>query len=62
MRGIGVFDLNRDIELQLICKFGEEDETVRIPLVEWEALSLINDVQHFHGTQFENTQAKAKPS
>ena len=46
MRGIGVFDLNKEIELQLVSKFGEEDDTVRIPLVEWEALSLINDVQH----------------
>ena len=60
MRGIGVFDLNKDIELQLVSKYGEEDETVRIPLVEWEALSLINDVQHSHVTQPENARTTTK--
>ena len=45
MRGIGVFNLNQDIETELVSKYGEEDGTVRFPIEEWEALSMINEVQ-----------------
>ena len=49
MKGIGVFDINRDIETDLIRKYGEEDNGLRFPLEEWMALALIQDVQLIGG-------------
>ena len=49
MKGIGVFDINRDIETELIRKYGEEDGGLRFPLEEWMALALIQDVQLIGG-------------
>lgn len=49
MKGIGVFDINRDIEEDLINKQGEEDGGLRFPLEEWMALALIQDVQLIGG-------------
>ena len=45
MRGIGVFDLNKDIEDTLKDKYGEEDGSVKFPLEEWMALAMIMDVR-----------------
>ena len=44
MRGIGVFDFNKDIERQLIGKYGEEDGGIRFPLEEWMALAMVHDI------------------
>jgi hypothetical protein len=44
MRGIGVFDFNKDIEQQLIGKYGEEDGGIRFPLEEWMALAMVHDI------------------
>ena len=44
MRGLGVFDLNRELENELKSKYGEEDGSVCFPLEEWAALSIVNDV------------------
>jgi len=44
MRGIGVFDFNKDIERQLIAKYGEEDGGIRFPLEEWMALAMVHDI------------------
>jgi len=45
MQGIGVFDLNTDIEAQMKRKYGEEQGGIRFPLEEWSALALINDIK-----------------
>lgn len=45
MRGIGVFNFNKDMERNLMKKYGEEDGSVRFPLEEWMALSLVNDIR-----------------
>lgn len=45
MRGIGVFDLNKEVEASLINKYGEEEGGIRFPLEEWAALALINDLK-----------------
>lgn len=45
MRGIGVFNFNKDIEQDLMEKYGEEDGGVKFPLEEWMALALINDIR-----------------
>jgi len=44
MKGIGIFDLNRETEAMLMRKYGEEDGSVHFPLDEWKALALIQDV------------------
>ena len=44
MRGIGVFDLNTDVKVKLIWKYGEEQGRVRLPRQEWRALSIISDI------------------
>lgn len=49
MKGIGVFDINRDIEADLMRKYGEEDGGLRFPLEEWMTLALIQDVQLIGG-------------
>jgi hypothetical protein len=45
MRGIGAFDFNKDIEGQLVQKYGEEEGGIRFPLEEWQALAMLNDIQ-----------------
>ena len=45
MRGIGAFDFNRDIELELKRKYGEEGKGIRFPMEEWKALAMINDIK-----------------
>ena len=45
MRGIGAFDFNRDIELELKRKYGEEENGIHFPLEEWQALAMINDIK-----------------
>ena len=44
MLGIGVFNLNPQLESDLKQKYGEEDNGLRFPLEEWKALALINDI------------------
>ena len=44
MLGIGVFNLNSQLESSLKEKYGEEDNGVKFPLEEWKALALINDI------------------
>ena len=44
MRGFGVFDLNRDIEARMKEKYGEEEGSIKFPIEEWSALSLVFDV------------------
>jgi hypothetical protein len=44
MRGIGIFDLNKDLEEELKKKYGQEDGSLCFPTEEWAALSLVNDV------------------
>jgi len=44
MRGIGVFDLNKDLERQLIAKYGGGEDGVRFPQEEWQVLAMINDI------------------
>jgi hypothetical protein len=48
MRGIGVFDLNKDLEAKLMEKYGEENGTVKFPLEEWMVLALIQDINMVH--------------
>ena len=45
MKGIGVFDFNKQIERQLMEKYGEEDGGIRFPLEEWMALAMIHDIK-----------------
>jgi hypothetical protein len=45
MRGIGAFDFNKDIERQLMDKYGEEDGGIHFPLEEWQALAMLNDIK-----------------
>ena len=45
MRGIGTFNLNKEIESKLVEKYGMEEGGIRFPLEEWKALSLINDIK-----------------
>jgi len=45
MRGIGAFDFNVDIENELKVKYGEEDGGIYLPLEEWQALAMINDIK-----------------
>lgn len=45
MRGIGVFDLNTDLEKDLMEKYGSEEGSVCFPEEEWAALALVNDVR-----------------
>ena len=44
MRGIGIFDLNKDLEDRLIEKYGEEDGGLHFPLEGWMALAMIHDI------------------
>ncbi|MDX2350672.1 MAG: BLUF domain-containing protein [Porticoccus sp.] len=45
MRGIGTFDLNKEIESELQEKYGVEEGGIHFPLEEWKVLSLINDIK-----------------
>ena len=45
MRGVGVFDFNKEIEAELSDKYGSEDGSVRFPLEEWQVLAMINDIR-----------------
>ena len=45
MRGIGAFDFNLKIEAELKRKYGEEEDGIRFPLEEWQALAMINDIK-----------------
>ena len=45
MRGIGAFDFNLRIEAELKRKYGEEEDGIRFPLEEWQALAMINDIK-----------------
>ena len=45
MRGIGAFDFNKDIEQQLVGKYGEEEGGIHFPLEEWQALAMIHDIK-----------------
>jgi len=45
MRGIGIFDLNTELEAELVKKYGEEEGGVRFPVEEWAALALFHDVK-----------------
>jgi len=45
MRGVGTFDFNLPIEDELKRKYGEEENGVRFPLEEWQALAMINDIK-----------------
>jgi FAD-dependent sensor of blue light len=45
MRGIGTFNLNKEIESKLVEKYGAEEGGIRFPLEEWKTLSLINDIK-----------------
>jgi hypothetical protein len=45
MRGIGAFDFNREVEKELIDKYGEEEGGIHFPLEEWQALAMINDIK-----------------
>ena len=44
MLGIGVFDLNKDLEKALKNKYGEEDGELRFPLDEWKVLAMVQDI------------------
>jgi Sensors of blue-light using FAD len=45
MRGIGAFDFNREIEQQMIAKYGADEGGIRFPLEEWQALAMIHDIK-----------------
>jgi hypothetical protein len=45
MRGIGAFDFNKDIERQLMEKYGDEEGGIHFPLEEWQVLAMINDIK-----------------
>lgn len=45
MRGIGVFDMNRELERELKQKYGEEEGSVRFPLEAWQVLALVHDIR-----------------
>ena len=48
MRGIGAFDFNQEIEQAMKEKYGEEEDGIRFPLEEWQALAMINDIKMMH--------------
>ena len=48
MRGIGAFDFNKRIEMTLKDKYGAEEEGIHLPLEEWQALAVVNDVKMMH--------------
>jgi hypothetical protein len=48
MKGIGIFDLNREEESTLKEKYGEENDGIKFPLEEWRVLAMINDINLVH--------------
>ena len=44
MKGIGVFDFNKELEQELIKKYGQQSDEVRFPLEEWQVLAMIQDI------------------
>lgn len=44
MLGIGVFNLNKELETELKEKYGTEDDGLKFPLDEWKVLAMINDI------------------
>ena len=44
MLGIGVFDLNKRLEVELKQRYGEHDGELDFPLEEWKALAMIHDI------------------
>ena len=44
MLGIGVFNLNKELETELKKKYGTEDDGLKFPLEEWKVLAMINDI------------------
>jgi len=48
MKGIGIFDLNREEEARLMEKYGQEDGGIRFPLEEWRVLAMVNDLHMVH--------------
>jgi hypothetical protein len=44
MLGIGVFNLNKQLEAELKEKYGMEDDGLKFPLDEWKALAMMNDI------------------
>jgi len=45
MRGIGAFDFNKAIEAELMEKYGQQEGGVHLPLEEWQALAMLNDIK-----------------
>ncbi len=45
MKGLGLFDLNLELEKRLKEKYGEEDGGIRFPIEEWSSLSLMHDIK-----------------
>jgi hypothetical protein len=44
MLGIGIFNMNKELEAELVNKYGEEENGLKFPLDEWKALAMINDI------------------
>ena len=45
MKGLGLFDLNLELEKRLKEKYGEEDRGIKFPIEEWSSLSLMHDIK-----------------
>lgn len=45
MHGIGIFDFNLELAERLKQKFGEENGDLRLPVEEWQVLSMISDIR-----------------
>jgi hypothetical protein len=48
MRGIGTFDFNLQLENDLKRKYGEINGGIKLPLEEWQALAMLNDIKMTH--------------
>lgn len=44
MLGIGVFNLNKDLEEALKDKYGAEEDELMLPLDEWKVLAMVQDI------------------
>ena len=45
MNVVGVFDFNQELVDDLIKRYGEEEGSVRFPVVDWKVLALISDLR-----------------
>jgi len=45
MLGVGVFNLNKDLEKALKDKYGVEDGELVLPLDEWKVLAMVQDIK-----------------